>query len=291
MNNLWHCLTQNNIVYFYYQKEIFKNIRTEWFGEVVDYRLLVDTALLAGEMMLSSGAETYRVEETVRHMLKVSQFEHCDTFVVSTSIMVSIANHDLDAISRAKSIEERSINLANIYYVNDLSRKLCRNEISVEETHQRLEQLLHEKQYHPKKVYGCMILSAMAFTILLGANFIDCLVAGFNAIFVIISQVLYNKVKLNDFVINMAVCCIMAILTCVFSVILPCSLNIEAVIAGSIMPLLPGVALTNATRDTLIGDYVSGTARFVEAFVIAASLAVGIAAGLAVGNYWFGGIL
>lgn len=52
MNNLWHCLTQNNIVYFYYQKEIFKNIRTEWFGEVVDYRLLVDTALLAGEIML-----------------------------------------------------------------------------------------------------------------------------------------------------------------------------------------------------------------------------------------------
>ena len=55
----------------------------------------------------------------------------------------------------------------------------------------------------------------------------------------------------------------------------------DVVISGSILPLLPGVAITNAIRDTLQGDYMSGGARAVEAFVMAASIAIGIGCGLA----------
>ena len=42
----------------------------------MDYRLLMDTAVLAGEIMLSSGAETYRVEDTIAHMLKMANLKH-----------------------------------------------------------------------------------------------------------------------------------------------------------------------------------------------------------------------
>lgn len=34
----------------------------------MDYRLLMDTAILAGEIMLKSGAETYRAEDTMAHI-------------------------------------------------------------------------------------------------------------------------------------------------------------------------------------------------------------------------------
>ena len=33
----------------------------------MDYMLLVDTAVLAGEIMLESGAEAYRVQDTISH--------------------------------------------------------------------------------------------------------------------------------------------------------------------------------------------------------------------------------
>ena len=45
------------------------------------------------------------------------------------------------------------------------------------------------------------------------------------------------------------------------------------------MPLVPGTAFTLAVRDILAGDYVSGTARVMEALIIAASVALGVAFG------------
>lgn len=47
------------------------------------------------------------------------------------------------------------------------------------------------------------------------------------------------------------------------------------------MPLVPGVAITNAIRDTLQGDYLSGGARVLEAFLKAASIALGVGIGMA----------
>ena len=43
-------------------------------------------------------------------------------------------------------------------------------------------------------------------------------------------------------------------------------INMDTVIISAIMPLVPGVAITNAIRDTLQGDYLSGGARVLEPF-------------------------
>ena len=51
-------------------------------------------------------------------------------------------------------------------------------------------------------------------------------------------------------------------------------------IVGLIMPAVPGTAITNAIRDTLRGDYNSGAARAIEAFVTALSVAIAVALGL-----------
>ena len=45
---------------------------------------------------------------------------------------------------------------------------------------------------------------------------------------------------------------------------------------------MPGVAITNAIRDTLQGDYISGGARALEAFLKAAAIALGVGIGMAV---------
>ena len=52
-------------------------------------------------------------------------------------------------------------------------------------------------------------------------------------------------------------------------------LNPNLIIIGSIMPLVPGVAITNAVRDLLSGDYIAGTARFFEALITASGIAFG----------------
>jgi len=50
------------------------------------------------------------------------------------------------------------------------------------------------------------------------------------------------------------------------------------------MPAVPGTAITNAIRDTLRGDYNSGTARAVEAAVTALSISIAVVIGLLIGG-------
>ena len=51
----------------------------------------------------------------------------------------------------------------------------------------------------------------------------------------------------------------------------------DYIIAGVIMLLVPGFALTNAIRDILDGQLVAGTAKLSEVVFIGTSIAVGMA--------------
>jgi uncharacterized membrane protein YjjP (DUF1212 family) len=53
--------------------------------------------------------------------------------------------------------------------------------------------------------------------------------------------------------------------------------NVDNIIIGAVMPLVPGVAITTSFRDILAGHLISGLARGTEAIIIAASIGVGIA--------------
>ena len=53
------------------------------------------------------------------------------------------------------------------------------------------------------------------------------------------------------------------------------TINSDAIIIGCLMILTPGVAITNSFRDIMGGDYISGTARMLEALLIAVFIAIG----------------
>jgi uncharacterized membrane protein YjjP (DUF1212 family) len=56
------------------------------------------------------------------------------------------------------------------------------------------------------------------------------------------------------------------------------------------MLLVPGLAITNAIRDTMAGDLVAGTARTVEAIFIAAAIATGAGSMLKLWALLVGGV-
>jgi uncharacterized membrane protein YjjP (DUF1212 family) len=65
--------------------------------------------------------------------------------------------------------------------------------------------------------------------------------------------------------------------------------DLNCIIIGSIMPLLPGLSLTNAIRDTVMGDTVSGTVRIVETMLTAIAIAGGVGVVLLSYVSFFGG--
>ncbi len=52
--------------------------------------------------------------------------------------------------------------------------------------------------------------------------------------------------------------------------------NLDKMIIGGIIPLVPGMALTTAIRDFAGGDYLSGTIRLIDALLIGSSIAIGV---------------
>ena len=68
------------------------------------------------------------------------------------------------------------------------------------------------------------------------------------------------------------------------------TVSADTVIIGTIMLLVPGLAITNAVRDSIAGDLISGLARGAEALLIAVAVALGNGAGMMLW-IWMGGII
>lgn len=253
------------------------------------YRLLMDTALLAGQIMLKSGAETYRVEDTICRILHTSGLDTAETFATVTGLFVTLADPSIDAITKITRVSEKQTNLSQVYEVNDVSRRLCSGVITVEEAYQELLRIKEKKEYPVSMVYIGIIMTSSFFTLLLGGGILASALSAINGLCIVVCRLIAERVKLNNFITDMLSSFIIAVATMLYAHLLNNSVIVEIIIVGSIMPLVPGVAITNAIRDTLQGDYLSGGSRAIEAFVIAACIAVGIGVGLAFGVAVMGG--
>lgn len=61
----------------------------------------------------------------------------------------------------------------------------------------------------------------------------------------------------------------------------------DKIIIGDIMLLIPGIAMTNAVKDMLVGDTIAGTMRLLESLLWAGALAGGFMASM----WLMGGVL
>ena len=251
---------------------------------MMNYKLLLETALLAGEILLSSGAETYRVEDTMNHILKTSKVAQIDALALMTGITVTLNDPEWEMpISMIRTIESRSTNMNNIIKVNAISRNYCGGKITLEEANTRLKSV-KEKLYTRTEFNIATALVATGFAMMLGGSFLDVLVASIMG-FWLAGCITIAKIKKIDVLVQDVISCAgIAFFTMLVKAYALPNIDMDVVIVSALMPIVPGVAITNAIRDTLQGDYLSGCARILEAFLKAASVAIGIGLGMAIGG-------
>lgn len=243
-------------------------------------KLLVETAVLAGEIMLISGAEIFRVENTIDHILRKAGRETSEAIVFSTGIFASLNDPSIEAITVARRVTGRSTNLNRVYLVNDVSRKLCEDRITVEEAYGKLKEIRTTMQYSRWLKDAGIVGVSVFFTLLLGGGGRDFLAAAIIGAVLAVAMEVSSRLKLNDFCMNGISAFLIAFTALSVEKLLLPGIRSDIIIIGAIMPLVPGVIFTTAIRDTLNGDYASGTARMMEAVVIALSVAAGVGAGI-----------
>ena len=113
-------------------------------------------ALRAGEIMLMSGSEIYRVEDTVTRICKAYGIPYIEVFATTTGIFISLdSGGDGKPYTIIKRIRRVSVDLDRISMVNDFSRNLAANPTSISEAKERLERISGEAKYtFPLQVLG-----------------------------------------------------------------------------------------------------------------------------------------
>ncbi|MGO2696682.1 threonine/serine ThrE exporter family protein [Bavariicoccus seileri] len=240
---------------------------------------LMDTALLAGTMLIESNAETYRVEETMHHILSISHFETVEVYAVGTAVMATIDDESINSITEIKATKRSDINLSKITKVNQISRALSQGQIDLETAYQQL--LVADTKEVPQYEKDiAVIIMIGGFGTLFSGRLRESIIAMIAGLWLPLITRINDTLKVGTFFLNVVSVVIMTLSTGLIQRYLYADFNMGLSIIGTIMPLVPGTAITNAIRDTLRGDYISGSARAIEAFIVALSIALGVALGL-----------
>lgn len=242
-------------------------------------KCLLDIALLAGSLLMGNGAETYRVEETVKYILSLTEHLRIDVMAHMTGIEVTLTDVEGRYFTAVRRIHNRNLNLEIIYQVNSISRSLTAGKMEIDEAYSVLSEL--EKIQKPAtRNYVLGIFVCVAFTLMMGGGWTD-LIAGFLGGCVLMSVLMFlSGVLQGSFMQNFASAFFVALTVNLSKQSILPMINHNMVIASVLMIQFPGTAVTNAIRDTMKGDYLSGMGRAMEAIVIAAGLAIGTGLGL-----------
>ena len=236
--------------------------------------LAIDAVLLAGRLMMQCGAETYRVEDTMRYMAESQQLFEPNSFVTPTGIIFTAGR---PSQTKLVSVGDRANDLGKVARVNDVSRKLTSGEWTIDRAYEELVSIDLDPPSFPcyLKAIASAIASASFFILFdgsIGQIGYAALAGGFSYI---ISEWLeaYSKVRFIGQFLG-------ALFAAVFAYFITsdgATGDLDALIVAGVMPLVPGVLITNAVRDLMSGHFVSGVSKGAEAVLTSFAIGAGVA--------------
>lgn len=238
---------------------------------------VMDVCLLAGEIMLKYGGETYRVEETIERMAKSASLSNIHCFATPTGVFLSFEEEGKEAFMQMVRVDERMQDLSKIAEVNQVSRELVDGKITIKEAYEKLQQIAKAPLQYPLwLIHIAAGFAGSGFSYLFGGGFADLFPAFIAAVLTSIVVVgMERKLKIR-FAADFAAAFVGATVA-IFLVFLGLGNHLDQIIIGLLMPLVPGVPLTNGVRDIMAGDLLAGLSRGAEALLTSLSIATGVA--------------
>ena len=237
-----------------------------------EYKLL-HLLLDMGEMMLCSGGEVRRVENTISLMGKAYGAVETSVLVITASIIVTMKFADGNLVTESRRVANPGSNkLWRLEGLNALSRTCCEQPLPIEQLETEIKNC--KKPANLWKFYLGSAIVAGSFAVFFGGNAFDCIAAAIFALLVCFFQVKLSHIFPNNIIFNAVCSFVLGFAIYLTAKVLP-FINADKVISGDIMLLIPGVAFTNAIRDLLVGDTISGIMRLIESLLWAAGIAVG----------------
>lgn len=252
---------------------------------------VLELALQAGHILLENGAEISRVEETMERICRHYGVMTESAFVLSNGIFMTSGGERENVFAKVQHIPVSGTHLDKVAAVNQLSREIELGHYTVEQAALELENIRKRPGKSKKMQILASGVGSAAFCCLFGGNFSDVVSAFFVGLLLYVFVLYVGAPHMSKIVSNIAGGILVTVL-CGIMYITGMGSHMNFMIIGSIMPLIPGVAFTNAIRDIADGDYISGAVRMLDALLVFFCIAIGVGMGIAlVGTVTGGGLL
>ena len=243
----------------------------------MDYYLLTDLAATMGYHLAMSGAETFRVEDTIHRILLAYGVE-CEVFAIPNSVSVSLEAANGKPLMIMRRICFHGNDLEKMEKLNALSRQICAKKPAVDEAMEWLHETLAScRTYSTGAFYLGNVLVGIGFCLVFGGALSDCLWAGLIGLIIGLVTRFMDRREANPFFSTILASCLMA-LPAYAAAGLGWLKSPDAAIIGALMLLVPGLLITNSMRDIIYGDTNSGIFRIVQVVLTALAIALGTAA-------------
>ncbi len=238
---------------------------------------VLDLAVLAGEVLLKNGAEIFRVQETVIHILTAYGLREHHVYIISNGIIASVGRAGEKSCYALRHVSSSSVNLRRIAAVNAVSRDIAKGGRTLDIATMRsriCECAAMPCAPAPLRLLACGMGSA-CFCFILGGSFADSIVALLAGLVLQLFLFASARLHLNKY-IEVILGATVGALCCQLLFLLGLGTSVDSAVVGVIIPLVPGVVLTTGIRDFFTSDYLSGIIHLVDAFLTAVSIAVGV---------------
>lgn len=256
----------------------------------MEYCKLLNMGADLGRLLMASGAEIYRVEESVNRLLSAYGLEP-QVFSIPNCLIVSISTPEGEPITRMYRIPAHGTDIELLEQCNALCRRLCRDLPPVEEAQRLIDGLSkHCKKFSPQAVLLGYVLAPAFFALFFNGGVRDSLCAAIAGLSVGACLLFGRRFIGSNSFFRTVVCSAVASLVALILVYIGLGRDAEAITIGTLMVLVPGMALTNAMREIMAGDIISGLNRTAETLLIATAIALGTALPLLLGqDFWAAG--
>lgn len=252
---------------------------------------VLETALEAGHILLESGAEIFRVMETMR---RISRYygvdeDHKEFYILTNAIFAS-GESSHGHFAKVQPCRVRDARLSRVVEINELSRQIEQGKYTLPQVRERLAQI--RAMPDPPKALQILAsgVGSAAFCCMFGGGAAEC-AAAFLAGLALYVFVLFvsapHMSKISGNLIGGA----LVTLLCVLLRALGLGRDLNTMIIGAIIPLIPGVSFTNGIRDIADGDYISGVVRLLDTLLVFLCIAVGVGVVFTVYRHISGGTL
>lgn len=225
--------------------------------------------------LLRNGAEMYRVEESARRVLKAYGYERTEVFAIPSSIIITIEENGFNH-TKSVRIYSSSNNLDKLERLNELCRQVCRNKPELTEARNELNRVMAYPNYSSLVSFFGFAVVAFFFTLVWGGTFLDAFVAMFCGMIVKYVLVFLSRTQTSIFFVNVIASMVMVMVPLILE-LLSVPVHPDMVIIGTIMLLVPGIAITNMMRDILVGDFLTAISKLAEVLIVSIAIAIGIA--------------